>query len=99
MCIPCSHTLPILKKHVIESALEDGPHSRPEPRKLVLLGPLYAGLGATMALYFAAAGVSILIEEWVLDGKTARFGLIAVLPAVAAVSIVRAFQFLIVLFS
>ncbi|KAE9401319.1 hypothetical protein BT96DRAFT_938015 [Gymnopus androsaceus JB14] len=70
-----------------DSVLEDGPESRPEPRQLVLLGPFYAGCGAALAMYFAAAGVSNLVEEWVLDGKTARFGLVVVLPIVAAVSI------------
>lgn len=39
-------------------------------------------------MYFAAAGISNLIEEWVLDGDTRRFGLVVVLPVVAAVSIV-----------
>ncbi|KAJ3818987.1 glycosyl transferase family group 2-domain-containing protein [Lentinula raphanica] len=69
------------------STLEEGSDSRPEPRQLVLLGPFYAGCGAALTMYFAAAGVSNLIEEWVLDGDTRRFGLVVVLPIVAAVSI------------
>ncbi|KAJ3759242.1 glycosyl transferase family group 2-domain-containing protein [Lentinula raphanica] len=66
---------------------KEGSDSRPEPRQLVLLGPFYAGCGAALTMYFAAAGVSNLIEEWVLDGDTRRFGLVVVLPIVAAVSI------------
>ncbi|KAJ4464941.1 glycosyl transferase family group 2-domain-containing protein [Lentinula aciculospora] len=71
------------------SALEESSESdsRPEPRQLVLLGPFYAGCGAALTMYFAAAGISNLIEEWVLDGDTRRFGLVVVLPIVAAVSI------------
>ncbi|KIK60091.1 hypothetical protein GYMLUDRAFT_244535 [Collybiopsis luxurians FD-317 M1] len=69
------------------SDIEEGSESRPEPRQLVLLGPFYAGCGAALATYFAAAGVSNLIEEWVLDGVTTRFALVVVLPIVAAVSI------------
>ncbi|KAJ3993811.1 glycosyl transferase family group 2-domain-containing protein [Lentinula boryana] len=69
------------------SALEEGSESRPEPRQLVLLGPFYAGCGLALTMYFAAAGISNLIEEWVLDGDTRRFGLVVVLPIVAAVSI------------
>ncbi|KAJ3715235.1 glycosyl transferase family group 2-domain-containing protein [Lentinula guzmanii] len=69
------------------SALEEGSESHPEPRQLVLLGPFYAGCGLALTMYFAAAGISNLIEEWVLDGDTRRFGLVVVLPIVAAVSI------------
>ncbi|KAF8824696.1 hypothetical protein HHX47_DHR7000464 [Lentinula edodes] len=67
--------------------LEEGSDTGPEPRQLVLLGPFYAGCGAALTMYFAAAGISNLIEEWVLDGDTRRFGLVVVLPVVAAVSI------------
>ncbi|KAJ3916880.1 glycosyl transferase family group 2-domain-containing protein [Lentinula edodes] len=66
---------------------EKGSDTGPEPRQLVLLGPFYAGCGAALTMYFAAAGISNLIEEWVLDGDTRRFGLVVVLPVVAAVSI------------
>ncbi|KAF5376599.1 hypothetical protein D9757_009590 [Collybiopsis confluens] len=69
------------------SDLEEGSESQPQSRQLVLLGPFYAGCGAALAVYFAAAGVSNLVEEWVLDGDSRRFGLVVILPIVAAVSI------------
>ncbi|KAK7461714.1 hypothetical protein VKT23_008140 [Stygiomarasmius scandens] len=56
-------------------------------RKLVLLGPFYAGFGAGLAMYFMTSGVSNLIEEWVLDGDTTRFLLCLTLPVIFCVSI------------
>ena len=90
-----------------------------EKRKHVLLGPLYAGIGAGLSLCkfcpslksrrmahlthppshldFVTAGISTLIEEWVLDGDATRFALVAVLPVIFCVSLVRmtlhSFQF------
>ncbi|KAJ3896963.1 hypothetical protein F5879DRAFT_1040245 [Lentinula edodes] len=43
-------------------------------------------------MYFAAADISNLIEEWVLDGDTRWFGLVVVLPIVADVSICEVFE-------
>ncbi|KAL0573094.1 hypothetical protein V5O48_008865 [Marasmius crinis-equi] len=56
-----------------------------EKRKHVLLGPLYAGIGAGLALYFVTGGIATLVEEWVLDGDATRFALVVVLPVIFCV--------------
>ncbi|KAJ6477602.1 glycosyl transferase family group 2-domain-containing protein [Mycena sanguinolenta] len=56
-------------------------------RKLVLLGPLYAGCGAGLAAYFALSGVSVLLGEFALDRDPTRFALLATLPIIFCVSI------------
>ncbi|KAF7327342.1 hypothetical protein MKEN_00311800 [Mycena kentingensis (nom. inval.)] len=56
-------------------------------RKLVLLGPFYAGCGAALAAYFVFAGISVLLEEYALDGGTSRFALVVTLPIIFCVSI------------
>ncbi|KAG7090061.1 hypothetical protein E1B28_011678 [Marasmius oreades] len=58
-----------------------------EKRKHVLLGPLYAGIGAGLSLYFVTAGIATLIEEWALDGDASRFALVVVLPIIFCVSL------------
>ncbi|KAJ6577934.1 glycosyl transferase family group 2-domain-containing protein [Mycena capillaripes] len=65
---------------------EKGGQERKE-RKLVLLGPLYAGCGAALAAYFVFSGISVLLEEYALDGDPTRFALIATLPVIFCVSI------------
>ncbi|KAK7055869.1 glycosyl transferase family group 2-domain-containing protein [Favolaschia claudopus] len=64
--------------------LEEGGSKK---RKLVLLGPLYAGLGAGLAGYFVFSGVSVLLAEYALDGDPRRFALILTLPVIFCVSI------------
>ncbi|KAJ7183586.1 glycosyl transferase family group 2-domain-containing protein [Mycena filopes] len=56
-------------------------------RKLVLLGPLYAGCGAGLAAYFCLSGLSVLLEEYALDSDPRRFALLATLPVIFCVSI------------
>ncbi|KAF6763688.1 glycosyl transferase family group 2-domain-containing protein [Ephemerocybe angulata] len=56
-------------------------------RKLVLIGPLYAGCGAGLSAYFATAGISNLIQQWALDGDFTRFALMVTLPVIFCVSI------------
>ncbi|KAF7311950.1 hypothetical protein MIND_00206600 [Mycena indigotica] len=56
-------------------------------RKLVLLGPFYAGCGAALAAYFVFAGISVLLEEYALDGDPRRFALVLTLPVIFCVSI------------
>ncbi|KAG5636255.1 hypothetical protein H0H81_008634 [Sphagnurus paluster] len=56
-------------------------------RKLVLLGPLYAGCGAGLAAYFMTSGISILMKEYALDGDPRRFALIVTLPVIFCVSL------------
>ncbi|KAJ7705084.1 glycosyl transferase family group 2-domain-containing protein [Mycena olivaceomarginata] len=56
-------------------------------RKLVMLGPLYAGCGAGLAGYFVLSGVSVLLKEYALDGDPTRFALMVTLPVIFCVSI------------
>ncbi|KAJ7850350.1 glycosyl transferase family group 2-domain-containing protein [Mycena leptocephala] len=56
-------------------------------RKLVLLGPLYAGCGAALAGYFVMSGIKVLLQEYALDGDPKRFALLATLPVIFCVSI------------
>ncbi|KAF9473864.1 hypothetical protein BDN70DRAFT_352918 [Pholiota conissans] len=56
-------------------------------RKLVLIGPVYAGLGAGLAAYFMTSGVAVLLEEYALDHDATRFALVATLPVIFCVSI------------
>ncbi|KAF7317249.1 hypothetical protein HMN09_00460000 [Mycena chlorophos] len=56
-------------------------------RKLVLLGPFYAGCGAALAAYFVFAGISVLLEEYALDHDPTRFALVLTLPVIFCVSI------------
>ncbi|KAJ7503345.1 glycosyl transferase family group 2-domain-containing protein [Mycena galericulata] len=65
----------------------EGAGGERKERKLVLLGPLYAGLGAALAGYFVLAGVSILLEEFALDRDPTRFALVVTLPVIFCVSI------------
>ncbi|KAF9022359.1 hypothetical protein BDZ89DRAFT_1163305 [Hymenopellis radicata] len=68
------------------SDAEKGGSAR-RPRKHILLGPFYAGCGAALAVYFAGAGVSILLEEYLLDGDATRFAMCVTLPVIVCVSI------------
>ncbi|KAJ7082932.1 glycosyl transferase family group 2-domain-containing protein [Mycena belliarum] len=65
---------------------EEGGHKK-EKRKLVLLGPLYAGCGAGLAAYFCLSGVSVLLEEFALDGDATRFALVVTLPVIFCISV------------
>ncbi|KAF9532825.1 glycosyl transferase family group 2-domain-containing protein [Crepidotus variabilis] len=56
-------------------------------RKLVLIGPIYAGIGAAIAAFFASSGVSVLLQEFALDGDLTRFALVVTLPVIYCVSI------------
>ncbi|KAJ3511596.1 hypothetical protein NLJ89_g4008 [Agrocybe chaxingu] len=56
-------------------------------RKLVLIGPIYAGCGAALAAYFMTSGVSVLLEEYALDGDLTRFALLVTMPVIYCVSI------------
>ncbi|KAJ7470983.1 glycosyl transferase family group 2-domain-containing protein [Mycena latifolia] len=69
-----------------EKGAEDSGGER-KSRKLVLLGPLYAGCGAGLAMYFCGSGVSVLLEEYALDGDPTRFALIATLPIIFCISV------------
>ncbi|KAJ7692095.1 glycosyl transferase family group 2-domain-containing protein [Mycena rosella] len=68
-------------------AAADAEAGKKTERKLVLLGPLYAGCGAGLALYICLSGVSVLLEEFALDGDATRFALIATLPVIFCISV------------
>jgi len=56
-------------------------------RKLILLGPFYAGCGAALSMYFALSGVGVLLQEFAMDGSPIRFALVATLPIVFCISV------------
>ncbi|KAG2019686.1 hypothetical protein CC2G_005101 [Coprinopsis cinerea AmutBmut pab1-1] len=65
----------------------DAEKRKRKERKLILIGPVYAGLGAGLAGYFCTAGVSNLLYQWALDGDFTRFALVVTLPVIFCVSI------------
>lgn len=65
----------------------DAEKARRKDRKLILIGPVYAGCGAGLSAYFCAAGVGNLLQEWALDGDYTRFALVVTLPVIFCVSI------------
>ncbi|KAG6864652.1 hypothetical protein C0991_008069 [Blastosporella zonata] len=67
--------------------LEKGRSGKKEERKLMLFGPLYAGCGAGLSTYFMTGGITILLEEFALDGDPRRFALLATLPIIYCVSL------------
>ncbi|KAJ7573930.1 glycosyl transferase family group 2-domain-containing protein [Mycena floridula] len=84
---------PVLPAKQEEKELSEKESQVTEPeRKLVLLGPFYAGCGAGLAGYFMLSGLSNLLPEYVLDGDITRFALCVVLPVIFCVSIFFALQ-------
>ncbi|KAI0739936.1 glycosyl transferase family group 2-domain-containing protein [Daedaleopsis nitida] len=61
----------------------EGPSARP----IRLFAPVYSGIGAGLSLFFIGSGVSVLLEEAMLDGNWGRFGLLATTPFLFCVSI------------
>ncbi|EJD37769.1 hypothetical protein AURDEDRAFT_116681 [Auricularia subglabra TFB-10046 SS5] len=59
----------------------------PPPRPVRLFAPFYNGLATALSLYFVCTGLEKLLTAWVLDGKLARFALIATLPMLFCISI------------
>ncbi|PCH34589.1 hypothetical protein WOLCODRAFT_106236 [Wolfiporia cocos MD-104 SS10] len=74
------------KQDVEKSA--EGPSNRP----MRLFAPFYGGLGAAMSIFFIASGISILIQETVLDGTYVRFALVATTPLLFCVSLFFSLQ-------
>ena len=64
----------------------------PEPRPIRLFAPVYGGLGAGMSLFFVGSGLNILVREWMLDGDTTRFALLATAPFLFCVSLFFSLQ-------
>ncbi|KAF9808119.1 hypothetical protein IEO21_07973 [Rhodonia placenta] len=52
----------------------------PSHRPVRLFAPIYSGVGAALSVFFIASGVSIMIQESVLDGTYTRFALLATAP-------------------
>jgi len=68
------------------SDTEKGPSQEGE-RKIILMGPLYAGCGAALSLYFCLSGVGTLLGEFALDKNPMRFVLVATLPIIFCISV------------
>lgn len=61
----------------------EGPSSRP----MRMFAPVYCGLGAALSLFFVGNGVSVLLEESLLDGNWSRFALCVTIPFLFCVSL------------
>ncbi|KAI0746494.1 glycosyl transferase family group 2-domain-containing protein [Daedaleopsis nitida] len=59
----------------------------PEPRRPMLLAPIYNGLAAGLSMFFIGNGIAILLEEVRLDGNFIRFALCAACPFFFCVSL------------
>ncbi|THH11529.1 hypothetical protein EW145_g574 [Phellinidium pouzarii] len=66
----------------------DGPEARP----IRLFAPIYGGLGAGMSIFFIGSGTNILVQEFMLDGSTTRFALLATAPFLFCVSLFFSMQ-------
>ncbi|KAH9941252.1 glycosyl transferase family group 2-domain-containing protein [Epithele typhae] len=64
----------------------------PEPRRPMLLAPIYNGLAAGLSIFFIGNGVNILLQEVQLDGNFIRLALAALLPLFFCVSLFFALQ-------
>ncbi|TFK47355.1 hypothetical protein OE88DRAFT_1636588 [Heliocybe sulcata] len=64
----------------------------PNQRPVRILAPIYNGLAAGLSLFFMGNGVSILLQEMLLDGTYIRFALCALLPLLFCVSLFFALQ-------
>jgi len=62
-------------------------HDQEEDRPVQILAPIYTGLGAGLACVFMGAGISRILQEWMLDGSFTRFALFATLPFLYCVSL------------
>ncbi|TBU42496.1 glycosyl transferase family group 2-domain-containing protein [Dichomitus squalens] len=59
----------------------------PSPRPMRMFAPVYCGLGAGLSLFFIGSGVSVLLEESLLDGYWPRFALLVTVPFLFCVSL------------
>ncbi|RDB23122.1 Glucans biosynthesis glucosyltransferase H [Hypsizygus marmoreus] len=77
-----------LQPRAVEASSSDPEKGgKKKERKYILLGPLYAGCGAGLAMFFMIGGINVLLEEFVLDGDPRRFALIVTLPIIFCVSL------------
>jgi cellulose synthase/poly-beta-1,6-N-acetylglucosamine synthase-like glycosyltransferase len=75
----------------VASDLEKGA-SAPQPRPARLFAPFYGGLSAGLSVFFIGSGVSILMQEYRLDGNWTRFFLLVTTPFLYCVSLFFALQ-------
>ncbi|KAH9938819.1 glycosyl transferase family group 2-domain-containing protein [Epithele typhae] len=59
----------------------------PSPRPVKLFAPFYNGLGVALSFFFIATGISVLLQESLLDGSWTRWGLLATTPFLFCVSL------------
>ncbi|KZT25599.1 hypothetical protein NEOLEDRAFT_1065128 [Neolentinus lepideus HHB14362 ss-1] len=64
----------------------------PDERPVRIFAPIYNGLAAGLALFFIGNGISILIQEMLLDGTYIRFALCVTCPLLFCVSLFFALQ-------
>jgi hypothetical protein len=77
-----------LQPHNVDpSDTEKGPNGQEGERKIMLMGPFYAGCGAGLSLYFCLSGVGTLLREYALDKNPMRFVLVATLPIIFCISV------------
>ncbi|KAL0947953.1 hypothetical protein HGRIS_010582 [Hohenbuehelia grisea] len=74
-----------------ESDMEKGDSGR-KARPIRLFAPIYGGLGAALSVFFIGSGMSVLLQEWRLDGESKRFALLATAPFLLCVSLFFALQ-------
>ncbi|THG96109.1 hypothetical protein EW026_g5663 [Hermanssonia centrifuga] len=66
----------------------DGSSARP----IRLFAPFYGGFAAALSLFFMGSGISVMIEESVLDGTFTRFALLVTTPFLFCVSLFFSLQ-------
>ncbi|KAH9918350.1 glycosyl transferase family group 2-domain-containing protein [Epithele typhae] len=59
----------------------------PSPRPVRLFAPFYNGLGVALSFFFISTGIAVLLQESLLDGNWARWGLVATTPFLFCVSL------------
>ncbi|KAE9389013.1 hypothetical protein BT96DRAFT_1003645 [Gymnopus androsaceus JB14] len=79
-----------LSKEAPKSDLEKG--STPPARPTLLFAPFYSGFGAGLAIFFVGSGLSVLLQEFRLDGDWRRFFLFVTAPFLFCVSLFFALQ-------
>ncbi|KAI6133008.1 glycosyl transferase family group 2-domain-containing protein [Pisolithus croceorrhizus] len=61
-------------------------------RPMRLIAPLYSGLGCALSIYFVGSGISMLLQESLLDGSWIRFALLVTAPFNFCVSLFFSMQ-------
>ncbi|KAF8839996.1 hypothetical protein BDN67DRAFT_969247 [Paxillus ammoniavirescens] len=66
---------------------KDAEKAGPTQRRTRLIAPIYNGLGCALAIFFIGSGISMLLQESILDGNWIRFSLLVTAPLSFCVSI------------